>query len=134
MAVSNKVRYLGYVWHGLMGLVYLVIVIGVLSVANSRFETLVLAGLIQLYAAVLYNSSVIGAAADVNNYAGFARFRILAAAQGITENEDGTLQEQEEALANLLKSSKAPIFIRRLAGSAVSIYALFKIVEAAFFS
>jgi hypothetical protein len=37
--------------------------------------------MVQLYAAVLYNFSVIGVATDVNNYAAFVRFRILATAQ-----------------------------------------------------
>lgn len=40
---------------------------------TPRFETLVLAGLVQLYAAVLYNFAIIGAATDANNYAGFVR-------------------------------------------------------------
>ena len=88
--------------------------------------------MIQLYAAVLYNFSVIGTAADINNYAGFVRFRILAAAQGITENEDGSIVEQEKALADSIKSSKIPIFIQRSANGVVSLYALFKIVQAVF--
>jgi len=41
----------------------------------------VLAILVQIYTATLYNFSIIGAATDVNNYAGFVRFRILATAQ-----------------------------------------------------
>ena len=39
--------------------------------------------------------SLMGTVTDVNNYAGFVRFRALAAGQGITENEDGTFEEQE---------------------------------------
>lgn len=111
---KDRVPYLSYLWHGLMGLLYLGIVIGVLSVATNRFETLVLAGMIELYAAVLYNSSVIGTAIDAYNYAGVVRFRVLAAAQGITENEDGTFEEQEKALADGLKSYGPAVLMRRL--------------------
>jgi hypothetical protein len=126
------VKYLSYIWRTVVGLVYLGLVIAVLSAATTRFETLVLAGMVQLYAAVLYNFSVIGAATDTNNYAGLVRFRILAAAQGITENEDGTFEEQEKALADTIQGSKTHVLIGRLANCAVSLYALFKIVEALF--
>ena len=127
-------RYVTYVWRVLTGLAYLAVAIGILSVATTRFETLVLAGMIQLYAAVLYNFSVIGIATDINNQAGFVRFRILAAAQGITENEDGTFEEQENALAERLKNQETTIIIQRLSNFAVSIYALFKILQAIFFA
>lgn len=130
---GGKVRYVGYAWRILVGLIYLTVVIGVLSVAATRFETVVLAGMVQLYAAVLYNFSVTGVATDVNNYAGFVRFRVLAAGQGITENEDGTFQEQEEALAARLKKDAVAIQIQRFSNAAVSLYALFKIVQAVFF-
>jgi len=33
---KDKARYLSYFWHGFMGLLYLVIVIGVLSVAKQQ--------------------------------------------------------------------------------------------------
>jgi hypothetical protein len=115
-----------------VGLIYLAVVIGILSVATTRFETVVLAGMAQLYAAVLYNFSVMGVATDVNNYAGFVRFRILATAQGFTENEDGSFQEQEEALAERLKKDGVAIQIQRFSNAAVSLYALFKIVQAIF--
>jgi tRNA G46 methylase TrmB len=117
-----------------VGLIYLAVVIGALSIATTRFETLVLAGIVQLYAAVLYNFSVIGIATDVNNYAAFVRFRILATAQGVTENEDGTFQEQEEALAGRLKTDNFAIVVQRFSNGAVSLYALFKIVQAIFFT
>jgi tRNA G46 methylase TrmB len=117
-----------------VGLIYLAVVIGALSIATTRFETVVLAGMVQLYAAVLYNFSVIGVATDVNNYAAFVRFRILATAQGITENEDGTFQEQEEALAARLKTDNFAIVMQRFSNGAVSLYALFKIVQAIFFT
>lgn len=125
-------RYLKSIWHVLVGLAYLGIVVGVLSVATTRFETVVLAGMIQLYAAVIYSFSVIGVGSDVNNYAGFVRFRILASAQGITENEDGTFEEQEKALADEMGKYRTKVLIHRLSGAAVSIYALFKIVQAIF--
>ena len=127
-------RYVSYVWRVVVGLIYLAVVIGALSIATTRFETLVLAGIAQLYAAVLYNFSVIGIATDVNNYATFVRFRILATAQGITENEDGTFQEQEEALAARLKTDNFAIVVQRFSNGAVSLYALFKIVQAIFFT
>lgn len=127
-------RYVSYVWRVVVGLIYLAVVIGALSIATTRFETLVLAGIVQLYAAVLYNFSVIGIATDVNNYAAFVRFRILATAQGVTENEDGTFQEQEEALAGRLKTDNFAIVVQRFSNGAVSLYALFKIVQAIFFT
>ena len=127
-------RYVPYVWRVVVGLIYLAVVIGILSIATTRFETVVLAGMVQLYAAVLYNFSVIGVATDVNNYAAFVRFRILATAQGITENEDDTFQEQEEALAARLKTDNRAIFMHRLSNGAVSLYALFKIVQAILFT
>jgi hypothetical protein len=123
------VTYVKYVWRVVVGLAYLAIVVGILSVATSRFETLVLAAIVQLYAAVLYNFSVIGTVGDVNNYAGFVRFRILAEAQGVTENEDGTFEQQEKAIAQNLKDADKLILIQRWSNAAVSLYALFKIVE-----
>ncbi len=126
----DRVKYLKAAWHIFWGLVYLAVAIGVLSVATTRFETLVLAGMIELYALVLYNFSLIGVTTDVNNYAGFVRFRILAAAQGITENEDGTFEEQEKALGEALKKYGTRVLVNRLSNAAVSLYALFKIVEA----
>jgi hypothetical protein len=97
---------LKYVWHTLMGLVYLGVVVAVLSVARTRFEALVLAGLVEVYAAVLYNFSVVGTAMDANNYANFCRFKILAAAQGITASEDGTFEEVEHAMIETIKGCK----------------------------
>lgn len=126
-------RYLAYAWRVVAGLIYLAVVIGVLSVATTRFETIVLAGMVQIYAVVLYNFSVAGVATDVNNYAGLVRFRILATTQGLTENEDGNFQEQEEALAEQLKRDGVAIQIQRLSNAVVSLYALFKIVQAVFF-
>ena len=126
--------YLKYIWRILIGLVYLGVVVAILSTSTTKFETLVLAGMVELYATVLYNSSVIGAAGETNNYAAFVRFRILAAAQGVTENEDGTFEEQEKDLAESLKGSATPILIDRIANVAVSFYAIFKIVQAVFFA
>lgn len=77
-------KYVTYRWRVVMGLVYLGIVIGILSVAATRFETVVLAGMVELYAVVFYNFSLIGVATDSNNYAGLVRFRVLATAQGVT--------------------------------------------------
>ena len=127
-------RYLRYMWRVFGGLVYLGFVIAILSASTTKFETLVLAGMVQIYAAVLYNSSVIGVATDSNNYAAFVRFRVLAAAQGVTENEDGTFADQEKALADLLTGSATPMLISRIANAAVSLYALFKIVQALSFA
>lgn len=127
-------RKLAYAWRVLVALIYLGVVVGILSVATTRFETLVLAMLVQLYAAALYNFSTIGKATDVNNYAGFVRFRILATAQGITANEDGTFQEQEEALAKSVNNSALVALIDVISHSVVSLYALFKIVQAVFFT
>jgi hypothetical protein len=124
------VKYITVAWRVLLGLAYLAVVIGVLSVASTRFETLILAGIVQLYAAVLYNFSLIAVATDVNNYAGLVRFRILAAAQGVTEDESGTFEEQEKGLAERLKNDRTPMNIQRFSNAAVSIYALFKIVQA----
>jgi hypothetical protein len=118
----------------LKGLVYLAVVIAIMSVATTRFEIVVLAGMVQLYATVLYNFSLIGVATDVNNHAGFVRFRILATAHGVTENENGKFKEQEDTLAEHLKVQQTAINIRQWSHSVVSIYALFKIVQAIFFS
>ena len=114
----------------LAGLIYLAVVVETLSVAESKFETLVLGGLIQLYAAVLYNFSVLGVSADINNHAAFVRFRILAAAQGITENEDGAFVDQEKALADAVKDYGPIILIRRISNWVVSLYALLQIIRA----
>jgi hypothetical protein len=127
------VRYVAYAWRIVVGVIYLAVVIGILSVTTTRFETLALAGMVQLYAAVLYNFSVMGVATDVNNYAGFVRFRILATAAGITENEDGSFEEQEEALAERFKRDGVAIQIQRFSNAVVSLYALFKIIQAIFF-
>jgi hypothetical protein len=124
---------LKYLWETLVAIAYLAVVIGVLSIATTKFETVVLAVLVQLYAAVLWNFSVTATVIDANNYAGLVRFRILATAQGVMENADGTFEEQEKALADVLASGKITIIINRLSHTAVSLYAIFKIVQAIFF-
>jgi len=123
---------LKYFWQTLIGITYLAVVIGIVNIATTRFETAVLAVLVQLYSAVLWNFSMVGATLDVNNYAGFVRFRILATAQGVTENEDGTFEEQEKGIAEAIAGSKDTITITRLSHTVVSIYALFKIFQAVF--
>jgi hypothetical protein len=128
--MKHKLR---YIWRTLIGVAYLAIVIGVVSIATTKFETIVLAVLVQVYSAVLYNFSALGAASDANNYAGLVRFRILAAAQGVTENEDGTFLQQEKFLVDSIASSRTTIIINNLSNAAVSTYALFKIVQAIVF-
>ena len=59
-------KHLAIAWNVLLALIYVVVVIGILSVAESRFETLVLAGLIELYAAVLYSFSLQGESAEID--------------------------------------------------------------------
>src|SRR5271155_3224842 len=117
-------------WNILLALVCLAVVMGILSGSASRFETLVLAGMIQVYAAVLYNFSLLGEVADINNHAAFVRFRALAAAQSVTGNENGEFLDQEKALADALKSSRPKVLILRISHGIVSLYALFKIVQA----
>ena len=121
---------LAIAWNVLQALIYVALVIGILSVAGSRFETLALAGLIQLYAAVLYSFSLLGEGADINNHAAFVRFRILAAAQGITEDGEGAFVDQEKALADAVKSYGSKVLIARISHGVVSVYAIFKIVQA----
>jgi hypothetical protein len=124
----NEVTTLRTVWHVLVGLIYLGVVIAVLSTATTTFETLVLAGIVQVYAAVLYNFSILGTTIDANNYAGLIRFRVLAAAQGVSDTEEGPIGNQEEALGAALKANERTVLIQRISHSAVSIYVLFKIV------
>jgi hypothetical protein len=91
--------------------------------------------MIELYAAVLYNFSVIGTTVDATTMPdSFVSEFSPQHKVFITENEDGTFEEQEQALADGLQSYGPAVFMRRLAGAAVSIYALFKIVQAVFFS
>jgi len=125
-----SVSKLKIVWRIVAGCLYLLIVIAVLSMAQSRFETLVLAGLVELYAAILYNFSLISSATDINNYAGFIRFRILATAQGLTGNEDGAFIDQEKALRESLDGSAKFIIINRVSNGLVSLYAIYKIIAA----
>ncbi len=110
------------------GLIYLVVVIGILSAAQTRFETLVLACLAEIYAAVLYNFSVIGSLTDVNNYAGFVRFRILAMGQGQIANEDGAFTDQENSMRNAVDESNKFVRINQISHGLVSMYALYKII------
>jgi hypothetical protein len=118
----------------LVGIAYFAIVFVVLSTANTRFETFVLAILVQLYAAVLYNFSLIGVASDLNNFAAFARFRILALAQGVEGDENGSYVDQENDLAAIIDRHRVIIRITRISHFIVSIYALYKIVSTALFS
>ena len=120
-------------WRIFIGAAYLAVVYGVMTASKSRFETLVLASLILIYTATLYNFTLIGTVTDINNYAGFVRFRILATAQGLTENEDGLFVDQEKALRERLKSSETPIIINQISHGVVSVYALYKIVAAVLF-
>ena len=117
-------------WRVAVGLIYLFVVIGILSAAQTRFETLVLACLIQLYAAVLYNFSLSGSVTDINNYAAFVRFRILATGQGQIANEDGAFTDQENALRNIVNEGHKFVRINQISHGLVSIYALYKIVAA----
>jgi hypothetical protein len=121
---------LAIAWNVLLALIYIAVVIGILSAAETRFETLVLAVLIELYAALLFNFSLLGGNADINNHASFVRFRIVAAAQGVTENEDGAFVDQEKELADALKTCGPKVLITRISHAVVSVYALFKIVQA----
>lgn len=101
---------------------------------RSSVQTPILfAVLVQIYAAILYNFAVLERVVCANNYAGLVRFRILAAAQGITENEDGTFLEQEKNLADAIASGRTAVIINNLSHVAVSTYAIFKIVQAVFF-
>ena len=106
-------KFLKYAWHILAGLAYLVIVVGIVSAASTRFETMVLAGMVQLYGASS-RLFVLGILAEVNNHAAFIRFKILAGAQGIAANEDGTFEEQADALADSIKSYTPKVWIHRL--------------------
>jgi hypothetical protein len=113
------------------GLIYLFVVIWILRTAQTRFETLVLACLAQIYAATLFNFSAIGSANHANNLGAIMRFRILAKGQGQTATEDGLVFAEEEK--KLLESSeKREIFdtITQVSHGLVSIYALYKIVAA----
>ena len=121
------------IWHICIGVLYLATAYGVISASNSKFETLVLAILVQIYTAMLYIFSLIGASTDGNNYAGFVRFRILATAQGVTENEDGLLVDQEKTLRQYLENNGKIILINRISHGVVSMYALYKIVSVVLF-
>ena len=118
------------IWRVFIGLVYIGVVVAVLSVATSRCETVVLAGLVQLYTAVLYNFTIMDTVAAVNNYAGFVRFRLLAAAQGITSNEDGSFADQEKALLETSHNNETFIRINNISNAIVSLYAIYKIIAA----
>ena len=119
MLSSKNSSHLKITWHVIAGIAYLAIVIMALSVAASRFETLVIAILIQIYAAVLFNFSVLSAAEDLNNYAAFVRFRILATSQGVEGNEDGQFVDQEGALATAIKSGRVITTINRVSNAMV---------------
>lgn len=126
-------KLLKYGWRVLMGLAYLAVVIGILSAASTRFETLVLAGMVEIYVTLVYYFSEAAVIATLNNRAGLVRFMILAKAQGITGNEDGTFEEQDKELVESIKKVTPAIWINRISNAAVSIFALFKIIQAAFF-
>ena len=84
--------------------------------------------------AVLHNLSQIGTATTMNNLASLVRFRILAAAQGITKSDEGTFEDQENTLIELLQKSRTQVLIGQVANSAVSLYALFKMIQSVFFT
>lgn len=123
-------KYLAIAWNVLLALIYIAVVIGILSAAENKFETMVLAGLVQLYAAALYNFSLLGVAADSYNLAEFIRFRFLAAALGVTGNEEGGYIEQEKTIMDEIRNSGPKVVIQRISHGVVSVYALFKIVQA----
>ena len=123
-------KYLAIAWSVLLALVYVALVIGILSAAKNHFETLGLAVLIQLYAAALYNFSLMGETAEINNHAAFVRFRFLAKAQGLIGNEDGEFADQEKLLVDGAKNSRPKVQILRISHGVVAVYSLFKIVQA----
>jgi hypothetical protein len=123
-------RSIAIVWQVFLGVVYVAVVFGIMSAAENKFQTLVLASLIELYAAVLYNFSMIGEVTDVNTHAAFARFRMLAAAHGIIGSEDQEFKEQEEALVDAVNAYRPKVWIWRISNGIVSAYALIKIVQA----
>jgi hypothetical protein len=121
------------IWHILVGFAYLAVVYGVMSAAKSKFETLVLASLVLIYTATLYNFTFLGAVTDANNHAGFVRFRILATAQGLTGNKDGLFADQENNLLAGVKNSETRILIKLASHGVVSAYALYKIIAVVLF-
>ncbi len=122
---------LAVAWNGLLAVIYIAVVIGILASAASRFETLVLAGLIQLYAAVLFNVSLLAESADINNRASLVRFNILAArTRALTGDEEEAVLDQEKTLADAIKDYGPKVLIVRFSHGIVSAYALFKIVRA----
>lgn len=122
------------VWRMFAGLVYVALCYFIIDASISRFETLVLAILIQIYAAALYNFSILGRATDVNNYAGFVRFRILAAAQGISEDEGGLFVDQEKRLREALDTARILQIIDWTSHLLVSGYVIYKIIVVLFIS
>lgn len=56
---KSKTKYGNYSWRIFVGLAYVAIVVGLLSAA-TQFETIALAALVQIYAGILYNFSVLG--------------------------------------------------------------------------
>lgn len=115
-------------WRIFVGIAYLAVSVGIISVGSSRFETVILAVFVQMYSAMLYNFSLIAVTAEVNNLAGFVRFRVLAAAQGIAGDDAGEYLDQENLLKETIKKSNPLIWITRISHSVVSLYALYKII------
>jgi len=119
------------VWRVATGLIYLFVVIGILRAAQTRFETLVLACLIQIYAAMLFNFSAIASTGRADNLGTVMRFVLLAKGLGQTATEDGLVfAEQEEKLHESREKSEVFDTITQASHGLVSMYALYKIIWA----
>jgi hypothetical protein len=125
-------KYLRYAWRVLVSLLYLILVVAALATTRTRFETLVLGGLVRVFTAVLYNFSLIGMAIAASDHSSFVRFRKLAEAQGITGDQYGTFKDQETVSVETLKEHKTNRSIKNLAHAAVSICALIMMIIALF--
>jgi hypothetical protein len=97
---------------------------------NSKFEGLVIGVLVELYAAVLYNFSIMASAADVNNHGAFVRFRVLANALGHNQVDGVNIAASEAEIGAALNDSAKYIVINRISHGIVSFLALCRIVFA----
>ena len=118
-------KILAYLWKAVINLIILGIVAAMLHVANTPFETVVIASLVLVYEAVVWNAIVLSRQAlalDGRNYSRFLELRTAVA----RPSESHELEELKE----LNKRLEDPSFWINAAGtSLVSLLATWEIVS-----
>lgn len=126
-------KYVFYASRLLLSVLYLAVVIDIMSVAKTKFETVVLAGMALICAIIVFNFLSIRLATHLNEFIGLRRFRRLGMELNISVEGD-PYEEWSDVVEERMKRDRVVVHIEGCFNTAVFLYALYKIVEVTFFS